>query len=79
MTDTTQDNIIRLPEVKKRVGLCTTAIYNKMKKQEFPKQIKLGSASGWSEQEISEWIDARKAARNLPPKASNDDQNQQAT
>lgn len=50
------DRIIRLPEVKALVGLGTTAIYERMKKGEFPKQIKLGRLSGWVESEIQAWI-----------------------
>ena len=45
-----------LPKVKEMVGLGTTAIYEKMKRGEFPKQIKLGRLSGWVESEIQEWI-----------------------
>ena len=48
--------IIRLPQVKSMVGLGTTAIYEKIKRGEFPKQIKLGRLSGWVEAEIQEWI-----------------------
>lgn len=50
------EKIIRLPKVKKMVGLGTTAIYEKMKRGEFPKQIKLGRLSGWVESEIQAWI-----------------------
>lgn len=65
MDNTTQDRIIRLPEVKQRVGLGTTAIYGRMKLKIFPKQIKLGRLSGWSEREISDWVEHHKAARNV--------------
>ena len=50
------EKIIRLPKVKEMVGLGTTAIYEKMKRGEFPKQIKLGRLSGWVESEIQAWI-----------------------
>jgi prophage regulatory protein len=49
--------IIRLPEVKQKVGLGKSVIYDKIKKGEFPKQIKLGTrASGWLESEVNDWI-----------------------
>lgn len=55
--------IIRLPQVKEMVGFGTTTIYDKMKKNEFPKQIKLGRMSGWLESEIKAWIDERARQR----------------
>lgn len=48
--------IIRLPQVKEMVGLGTTAIYDKMKKGDFPRQIKIGRLSGWLESEVKDWI-----------------------
>ena len=48
--------LIRLPEVKALVGLGTTSIYDKIKKGEFPKQVKLGRLSGWVEAEVEGWI-----------------------
>lgn len=50
------EKIIRLPQVKEMVGLGTTAIYGKMKSGDFPKQIKMGRASGWVESEVQAWI-----------------------
>jgi prophage regulatory protein len=50
------EKIIRLPQVKEKVGLGTTAVYEKMKQGTFPKQIKIGRLSGWIESEIEEWI-----------------------
>jgi prophage regulatory protein len=48
--------LIRLPEVRAMVGLGTTSIYDKIKKGEFPKQVKLGRLSGWVEAEVEGWI-----------------------
>jgi len=48
--------LIRLPQVKAMVGLGTTAIYDKIKKGEFPRQVKLGRLSGWVESEVQDWI-----------------------
>lgn len=64
------EKIIRLPKVKEMVGLGTTAIYDKMKKGEFPKQIKIGRLSGWIESEIQAWINQRITARRLAQVAS---------
>jgi prophage regulatory protein len=48
--------LIRLPQVKFMVGLGRSSIYDKIKKGDFPKQIKLGRSSGWVEAEIQTWI-----------------------
>lgn len=62
-SDYNADRIIRLPEVLSRVGLGKTALYGLIKRGEFPEQIKLGRASGWSECEVQDWIDRQKNAR----------------
>ena len=61
MSDYTKGNsmslrFIRLPQVKAMVGLGTTAIYDKIKKGKFPRQVKLGRVSGWVESEVQDWI-----------------------
>lgn len=56
---TLTNKIIRLPQVREMVGLGTTAIYDKMKKSDFPKQIKIGRLSGWVESEVQAWINER--------------------
>ena len=52
-------NIIRLPEVKARTGLCRSAIYSAIQAGTFPKQISLGTprAVGWDSDEVQAWID----------------------
>ncbi len=62
--------IIRLPQVRDLVGLGKTAIYDKIKANTFPKQVKLGRASGWVETEVQAWIDTQIAASRQP--AAND-------
>jgi len=57
--------LIRLPQVKAMVGLGTTAIYDKIKKGEFPRQIKLGRLSGWVESEVQDWINQQILASRL--------------
>lgn len=61
--------LIRLPEVKGMVGLGTTAIYDKIKKGEFPKQVKLGRLSGWVESEVQAWI-GQQIQASRPPVAN---------
>lgn len=59
------DKILRRPAVKSRTGLSTTALYELMKKGDFPKSIKLGGSNsrsvGWRERDIQQWIDQQAA------------------
>lgn len=71
------EKIIRLPQVKEMVGLGTTAIYDKMKKGDFPKQIKLGRLSGWVESEIQAWI-SQQIQASRPEQAANSEPHAQA-
>jgi prophage regulatory protein len=49
--------VIRLNEVKNKVGLSRSTIYRRIANGEFPKQILLGGrASGWIEDEVDEWL-----------------------
>lgn len=59
--------LIRLPQVKAMVGLGRSSIYDKIKRGEFPKQIKLGRSSGWVEAEVQEWISEQIQASRLEP------------
>lgn len=53
-------SILRLPEVKTRVGLSRSAIYLAVSRAEFPRPVQLGArAVGWLESEIEEWIRER--------------------
>jgi len=51
--------LLRMPQVLDRVGLKKTAIYGMIKAGEFPKPIKLGSASAWHAEEIDSWVSAK--------------------
>lgn len=52
--------IIRLKEVERRVGLKSSAIYQKISEGTFPTQVHLGArAVGWIESEIDAWIVAQ--------------------
>jgi prophage regulatory protein len=53
-------SILRLPEVKLRVGLSRSAIYLAISREEFPRPVQLGArAVGWLESEIEDWIRER--------------------
>lgn len=56
------DRLLRLRDVRDRVGLSTSEIYRRMKRGTFPKQYLIDSMSRWSAQEIDRWIEERKAA-----------------
>jgi prophage regulatory protein len=48
---------IRLPEVKARVGLSRSTIYNRISEGTFPAPIRLGEKSvAWVESTIDGWI-----------------------
>ncbi|MFW5395037.1 MAG: AlpA family transcriptional regulator [Candidatus Accumulibacter regalis] len=59
--------LIRLPQVKSMVGLGRSSIYDKIKRGEFPKQIKLGRSSGWIEAEVQLWISEQIQASRSDP------------
>lgn len=49
--------LIRLPEVRQRVGLARTTIYNMVNAGTFPQPIKLGKrAVAWSSRAVDQWI-----------------------
>ena len=55
-----KESILRWPDVKGRVGLCRSRIYQLIEAGKFPKQIKLSErAIGWLESEINQWIEER--------------------
>jgi len=58
-----QHRILRLPQVKDMVGLGKSAIYKRIKERDFPQPIKMGSASGWIQNDIEEWISQQAARR----------------
>lgn len=56
--------ILRLPRVMELTGLGRTSIWMAVQAGTFPQPIKLGErAVGYDEDEVKEWIEARKAAR----------------
>lgn len=52
--------LIRLPEVKHRVGLGRSTIYRWIAEGRFPKPVQLGSyAVAWAEDELDRWVESR--------------------
>jgi len=52
---------IRLPEVKGRVGLCTSEIYKQMREGRFPRPINLTKTRvAWLESAVVDWQKSRK-------------------
>lgn len=52
------DRLIRIDEVKRRVGLGKTMIYRLIGKGQFPRPYKLSPfVSRWSDREVRQWID----------------------
>lgn len=50
--------LLRLAQVEKATGLKKSAIYEKIKKGEFPVAVRLGSRSvAWRSDEIQTWIE----------------------
>lgn len=59
--------LIRLPDVRRLVGLSRTEIYRRMKRREFPQSVPLGPAAiAWSSVEVQRWIEQRIAERDAP-------------
>lgn len=60
--------LIRLPEVKHRVGLGRSTIYRWMAEGKFPKPVQLGGCTvAWPEHEIADWITGRMGKRDRGP------------
>jgi prophage regulatory protein len=52
------EQLLKLEEVKRRVGLGKSMIYKLIQERKFPAPYKISpSASRWSDQEIAAWID----------------------
>lgn len=50
-------NLLRLEQVERTTGLKKSAIYAKIKNNEFPTAVRLGSrAVAWRSDEIQSWI-----------------------
>ena len=57
-------SLLRLPEVRRRVGLSRSEIYRLISLDRFPRGVPLGvRARAWASDEIDNWIQARIDAR----------------
>ena len=55
--------LLRLTEVKHQVGLGRSAIYEQIKRGNFPAPVHIGSrAVAWPSDQIANWIDSRIAS-----------------
>ena len=50
---------LKIKEVMEKTGCGKTKIYAMIKRDEFPHQYKIGSASRWRLDEVEEWIKTR--------------------
>jgi len=63
-----EDRLVRLDEVKGRVGLGKSMIYRLIQEGRFPAPYKISPyASRWSESEILSWIDGVKGSFESKP------------
>jgi prophage regulatory protein len=53
------ERLLRRPGVQDKVGLKHSAIYELIKRDQFPAPIKIGRSSFWVESEIDNWIEQR--------------------
>ncbi|SMG61074.1 transcriptional regulator, AlpA family [Paraburkholderia susongensis] len=57
------DQVMRMKDVVKRIGLCRATIYSMISRGEFPRPIRIGErATGWRESELEAWLAKRSAA-----------------
>jgi len=59
-----QKQLLRLPDVRRIVGLSRSEIYRRIALDQFPKPVPIGDrVRAWDSTEISAWVDTRIAAR----------------
>lgn len=63
------DRLLRLPIVLHMTGLARSSLYKAIgaasSNDGFPRPVKLGRASAWPESEVRDWIERRKADRQV--------------
>jgi len=61
--------ILRLADVRRRVGLSRSTIYARIAAGTFPGTVRIGENSvGWLDADIDDWIAARVAASRVTPR-----------
>lgn len=69
--NTTQDCILKLPEVLDVSGLSEDSLARGIKRGDFPAPVKLGPrAIGWRASDIQRWIDGLQPANAAQPAGS---------
>jgi prophage regulatory protein len=63
--DFAHDMLLRLDDAKRITGLQKTRIYDLIREQRFPKQVRIGRAARFSRNELDAWVDARKLERQV--------------
>lgn len=54
------ERLLKLPQVRERVALSTSSIYDRMAKGTFPKPVRIGeNAVAWPASAIDRWIEER--------------------
>lgn len=56
MSNVTSQSFLRLPEVRRITGKSRTAIYDAIRKNEFPPQVRIGKRQvAWTASSIDDW------------------------
>lgn len=56
---TDEDRLLKLPEVCRIVGMSRTTVYERIKRETFPRPVDLGSgAVRWRESDVRGWMRA---------------------
>jgi prophage regulatory protein len=51
-----ENTLLKIKQVQDRVSLSRSSIYKMLNREEFPKPIKIGARTAWSEASITQWI-----------------------
>ena len=71
MSEAANRRLLRLPEVKEKVGLSRTAIYRLIAEGQFPRQVCIGPRTvAWCQEELEAWIEQRIQGAVSEPAAS---------
>lgn len=61
MTNTAPDRLLTRQAVSAMIGFQTTALYGKIAAGDFPRPVKIGRCSRWSERAVAAWVEEQKA------------------
>lgn len=71
MSGATNRRLLRLPEVKEKVGLSRTAIYRLIALGQFPRQVCIGPRTvAWCQDDLETWIEQRLQGAESEPSRS---------